>query len=86
VQLFERSTFSVANIFDVTLRPQANMTGSVEVPEGNGSGIVWDTDGHIVTNYHGEAGGAARVWLSLCCQHVSHADTLRGRACVMNAA
>ncbi|GAQ79514.1 hypothetical protein KFL_000320130 [Klebsormidium nitens] len=52
VQLFERSTYSVANIFDVTLRPQANMTGSVEVPEGNGSGIVWDSDGHIVTNYH----------------------------------
>lgn len=59
MQLFERSTFSVANIFDVTLRPQANMTGSVEVPEGNGSGIVWDTDGHIVTNYHGEAEGGS---------------------------
>lgn len=53
MELFERSTYSVANIFDVTLRPQANMTGSVEVPEGNGSGIVWDSDGHIVTNYHG---------------------------------
>ncbi|KAJ7563230.1 hypothetical protein O6H91_03G101900 [Diphasiastrum complanatum] len=24
----------------------------VEIPEGNGSGIVWDTQGHIVTNYH----------------------------------
>ncbi|XP_034920790.1 protease Do-like 8, chloroplastic isoform X2 [Populus alba] len=24
----------------------------VEIPEGNGSGVVWDEQGHIVTNYH----------------------------------
>lgn len=24
-----------------------------QVPEGNGSGVVWDGQGHIVTNYHG---------------------------------
>ncbi|KAH9295992.1 hypothetical protein KI387_039580, partial [Taxus chinensis] len=52
VELFERNTYSVVNIFDVTLRPQLNMTGMIEVPEGNGSGIVWDEQGHIVTNYH----------------------------------
>lgn len=26
----------------------------VQVPEGNGSGFIWDEEGHIVTNYHGE--------------------------------
>ncbi|KAH9618622.1 hypothetical protein KSS87_000924 [Heliosperma pusillum] len=52
VQLFEKNTFSVVNIFDVTLRPQLNVTGLVEIPEGNGSGVVWDAQGHIVTNYH----------------------------------
>ncbi|KAL2499944.1 Protease Do-like 8 [Abeliophyllum distichum] len=52
VQLFEKNTNSVVNIFDVTLRPQLNITGAVEVPEGNGSGVVWDDQGHIVTNYH----------------------------------
>ena len=25
-----------------------------QIPEGNGSGVVWDDVGHIVTNYHGE--------------------------------
>lgn len=50
--LFEINTFSVVNIFDVTLRPQLNITGAVEIPEGNGSGVVWDEQGHIVTNYH----------------------------------
>ncbi|CAA0826873.1 Protease Do-like 8- chloroplastic [Striga hermonthica] len=52
VELFEKNTYSVVNIFDVTLRPQLNISGSVEVPEGNGSGVVWDEHGHIVTNYH----------------------------------
>ncbi|XP_042496591.1 protease Do-like 8, chloroplastic isoform X1 [Macadamia integrifolia] len=52
VRLFEKNTYSVVNIFDVTLRPQLNVTGVVEVPEGNGSGVVWDRQGHIVTNYH----------------------------------
>ncbi|CAM8909084.1 unnamed protein product [Rhodiola kirilowii] len=51
-QLFEKNTYSVVNIFDVTLRPQLNVTGVVEIPEGNGSGVVWDKQGHIVTNYH----------------------------------
>ncbi|KAI3670000.1 hypothetical protein L6452_41554 [Arctium lappa] len=52
VKLFENNTYSVVNIFDVTLRPQLNITGAVEIPEGNGSGVVWDEEGHIVTNYH----------------------------------
>ncbi|EOY03441.1 Trypsin family protein with PDZ domain [Theobroma cacao] len=52
VQLFEKNTYSVVNIFDITLRPQLNVTGAVEIPEGNGSGVVWDEQGHIVTNYH----------------------------------
>ncbi|KAG8064957.1 hypothetical protein GUJ93_ZPchr0004g38709 [Zizania palustris] len=51
-ELFETNTYSVVNIFDATLRPQLNVTGVVEIPEGNGSGVVWDDFGHIVTNYH----------------------------------
>lgn len=26
-----------------------------QIPEGNGSGVVWDGQGHIVTNYHGKS-------------------------------
>eukprot|EP00898_Chlorokybus_atmophyticus_P007892 jgi/Chlat1/8103/Chrsp75S09197 len=51
-ELFEASTYSVANIIDVTLRPGIRSVGEVEIPEGNGSGIVWDSEGHVVTNYH----------------------------------
>lgn len=33
-----------------------------QVPEGNGSGVIWDTQGHIVTNYHGK-GWLRSLWL-----------------------
>lgn len=28
----------------------------MEMEAGMGSGFIWDTDGHIVTNYHGNSG------------------------------
>lgn len=31
MKLFENNTYAVVNIFDVTLRPQLNATGMVEV-------------------------------------------------------
>ena len=51
IDVFEASTYSVVNIFDISLQP-AQRTGASDAPEGNGTGFVWDTDGHIVTNYH----------------------------------
>jgi S1-C subfamily serine protease len=53
VDVVARCNQSVVTIFDASL-PRRVMTGpaSVEQPEGNGSGIVWDDEGHIVTNYH----------------------------------
>ncbi len=26
--------------------------GEVDTPEGNGTGFVWDNEGHVVTNFH----------------------------------
>ena len=26
--------------------------GETDTPEGNGTGFVWDSDGHVVTNFH----------------------------------
>eukprot|EP00882_Tetradesmus_deserticola_P033829 GHRQ01038678.1.p1 GENE.GHRQ01038678.1~~GHRQ01038678.1.p1 ORF type:complete len:222 (+),score=55.30 GHRQ01038678.1:112-777(+) len=53
INIFENSSLAVGNVFDVTLLGRATSTiPEADVPEGNGSGIVWDADGHVVTNYH----------------------------------
>ena len=30
----------------------ARRSGTIDTPEGNGTGFVWDSDGHVVTNFH----------------------------------
>ncbi len=30
----------------------ARRKGEVDTPEGNGTGFVWDNEGHVVTNFH----------------------------------
>lgn len=52
IDLFERSRASV--VFITTQQQVMNVwTRDVfSVPQGTGSGFVWDHDGHVVTNYH----------------------------------
>src|SRR5579859_1779207 len=50
VKLFESASPSVAYIF--IERVQLNGFFGTEVAHGAGSGFVWDTAGHVVTNYH----------------------------------
>uniref|UniRef100_A0A7S3VP22 PDZ domain-containing protein n=1 Tax=Dunaliella tertiolecta TaxID=3047 RepID=A0A7S3VP22_DUNTE len=52
INVFDTNTYSVVNIFDITIRGRAAAVPEVDVPEGNGSGVVWDQQGNIVTNYH----------------------------------
>ncbi|KAK9811738.1 hypothetical protein WJX72_009303 [[Myrmecia] bisecta] len=52
IDVFERNTKSVANVFDITLQGTVRASQVVEAPEGNGTGFVWDQQGHVVTNYH----------------------------------
>jgi len=51
VKLFDKASRSVAYI--TTLRRQITPRMQItEVPQGTGSGFIWDEQGHIVTNYH----------------------------------
>ena len=48
--VYKKVDLSVATIFDATVAGQLAGTGAKQ--EGNGSGIVYDTRGTVVTNYH----------------------------------
>eukprot|EP00262_Sarcandra_glabra_P009707 TRINITY_DN2423_c0_g2_i2.p1 TRINITY_DN2423_c0_g2~~TRINITY_DN2423_c0_g2_i2.p1 ORF type:complete len:446 (-),score=62.76 TRINITY_DN2423_c0_g2_i2:30-1367(-) len=52
VKLFQENTPSVVYITNLAVRQDAFTLDVLEVPQGSGSGFVWDKDGHIVTNYH----------------------------------
>jgi len=52
IAVFEKASPSVVFIDTFTERRDVFSTDVFEVPLGSGSGIVWDKQGHIVTNYH----------------------------------
>ncbi|MCA9609018.1 MAG: trypsin-like peptidase domain-containing protein, partial [Myxococcales bacterium] len=65
IELFDRSSPSVVFITTVTVRADPFRRRVQEIPEGSGSGFVWDQRGHVVTNFHViESGNGARVTLS----------------------
>ncbi|HTE51974.1 MAG TPA: trypsin-like peptidase domain-containing protein [Kofleriaceae bacterium] len=52
IELFRQVSPSVVHVTSVDVR-RSGLTLSVhEIPQGTGSGFVWDTEGHVVTNYH----------------------------------
>jgi len=52
VRLFQENTPSVVYITNLAVRQDAFTLDVLEVPQGSGSGFIWDQQGHIVTNYH----------------------------------
>jgi S1-C subfamily serine protease len=50
IELFSRSSPSV--VYVTTLAPRSSFFDLMEVPQGAGSGFIWDADGHVVTNFH----------------------------------
>jgi S1-C subfamily serine protease len=65
IKLFETAKPSVCFITTMQVRQDYFSRNSEEVPSGTGSGFVWDTEGHIITNFHVIQGGnKARVTLS----------------------
>ncbi|XP_004489277.1 protease Do-like 1, chloroplastic [Cicer arietinum] len=52
VRLFQENTPSVVYITNLAVKQDAFTLDVLEVPQGSGSGFVWDREGHIVTNYH----------------------------------
>jgi S1-C subfamily serine protease len=57
--VFETVSPSVVFITTRTLRRDFWSMNLFEVPQGSGSGFIWDREGHIVTNFHVIAGANA---------------------------
>lgn len=52
VDVFKKSTPSVVNVTNLTARRDAFTMNMLEIPQGAGSGFLWDDRGHVITNYH----------------------------------
>jgi S1-C subfamily serine protease len=57
IRLFEEAAPSVAFITSINLQRDYWTRNVMEIPQGSGSGFVWDSDGHVVTNFHVISGG-----------------------------
>jgi S1-C subfamily serine protease len=65
VSLFERASPAAVYITSLAVRQNAFSLNTTEIPQGTGSGFIWDKQGHVVTNYHVIAqADAAKVTLA----------------------
>jgi len=52
IAIFKAASPAVAYITNLAVRRERFSLEAMEVPQGTGSGFVYDTDGHVVTNLH----------------------------------
>ncbi len=52
VEIFEKAAPAVAFIKNAALKWSWYSQDIYEIPQGVGSGFVWDLDGHVITNFH----------------------------------
>lgn len=52
ISVFEHASRSVVFIANTAIRRGPWSLNLFEVPQGSGSGFIWNTQGHIVTNFH----------------------------------
>jgi S1-C subfamily serine protease len=50
--LFRSASPAVVYITSIGIRRDVFSFRAMEIPQGTGSGFVWDTDGHVITNFH----------------------------------
>jgi S1-C subfamily serine protease len=65
IDVFKQFSRSVVHITSLESHRDRMTLNVSEIPQGTGSGFIWDQDGHIVTNFHVvQLGNRARVTLN----------------------
>ena len=52
IELFKQTSPSVVHVTSIAIRRNRLTLNVFKIPQGTGSGFIWDKDGHIVTNHH----------------------------------
>ena len=78
IELFRQASASVVHVTNIHLRRRGYSMDVQAVPQGTGSGLVWNEEGYIVTNYHVVHGARAAL--------VTLADQSRWEATVVGVA
>jgi S1-C subfamily serine protease len=52
IGLFKQASPSVVHITAITVQRDFFSLNLYQIPEGTGSGFIWDSNGNIITNYH----------------------------------
>jgi S1-C subfamily serine protease len=79
IEIFRRASRSVVNITSiVAVRRDFFSLDIAEIPQGSGSGFIWDREGHVVTNFHVLEGG--RRWTVTLADHSTYDGELVGVA------
>ena len=65
IAVFDNISPAVVHITNMAVRPDLFNLELLQIPQGTGTGFVWDQEGHVITNYHVVHGAdAARVTLA----------------------
>ena len=57
IEVFQKFSGSVVHVTSLASRRNRMTLDMSEIPQGTGTGFVWDSQGHIVTNFHVVQGG-----------------------------
>jgi len=78
IELFRKASPSVVYITSISVKRNLFSLNVYEIPQGTGSGFIWDRDGRIVTNYH-VISDANRIEVTLA-DHTTYKAVLVGAA------